>query len=71
MRKIIPDWVTVPETRAHRLEVIRVKRPRPDKKEKRNEEMRTQYKDGKTLTELARIYGISRQRVFQIVNEVR
>ena len=37
-------------------------------KQKRNNEIREAYRNGKTIAELARDFGVTRQRIYEIVN---
>lgn len=61
MLETISEWLPVRYSLYHN-------NPRR-KKQKRNDEIMDLYKDGCSLAEIGRKYGISRQRVYQITHK--
>lgn len=62
------DLRKIPLVRYSWNEAILKKKPeRADKKVERNGEIQRLHREGVSISEIGRRYGISRQRVFQIV----
>ncbi len=59
------DWLKNPLVRYYLYDY----KKRGHKELKRNDEIRELHKNGMSLSEIGRKHGISRQRVFQIVNK--
>ena len=65
MSEIIDELLKSPFTRSY---LYNLRRGSSNAKTKRNEEIKELHKTGVSLSEIGRKYGISRQRVFQIIN---
>lgn len=68
MSETIDELLKHPLTRYY---LHQIKRGSTLEKKKRNDEINALYKNGVTISEIGRKYGISRQRVFQIIHNRR